>query len=497
MTLPPPPPTTAPESLGRRWRELALAAGVAPDERLCLALSGGADSVFLLHAIAAARPRPSLVAVHVDHGLRGAASDADARFCAEACARLAVPFLLRRVALDAGLGSLEARAREARYRALADAARTSGHTTVVTGHHADDALETLLLRWMRGSVPAALVGARRSARLPGHLGGADDLRLVRPLAPLRREEVREGLAARGLAWREDASNADPRHNRTLVRHGLVPALERWCGAEGLDHLRAFARSAERLEQELARATAHLAWSPARRAWPADGPYAPALHGGALSRAQVMRLPRALRRRALWRLLTEAIGAAPGAALLEGLLDDLACGRCTRHALPHGRLLQLRADSLLLLPPEPAARPLAPGLDLELAVPGSVRLADGRRIRAERVALPGHAPVPRSPWQVELDARALPAALRVRLPRPGDRFHALGAPGSKPLGRYLAGRGLPREERRSLPLVLAGEELVWVPGCAPCDPRRVQAATAERLRLTLEPAARGDSAAQGR
>jgi tRNA(Ile)-lysidine synthase len=150
---------------------------------------------------------------------------------------------------------------------------------------------------------------------------------------------------------------------------------------------------------------------------------------------------------------------------------------------------LRSAYLVMLSPGLAGAPLARVFDLALAVPGSVRLEDGRRIQAELIEARSDEPLARSPWKVELDARSLAIPLRVRLPRAGDRFHALGAPGSKRLTRYLADRGLPREERRAVPLVFAGEELLWVTGFAPCEAHRVRPGTARRLRLALEPAAR--------
>jgi tRNA(Ile)-lysidine synthase len=100
----------------------------------------------------------------------------------------------------------------------------------------------------------------------------------------------------------------------------------------------------------------------------------------------------------------------------------------------------------------------------------------------RVA-PG-APLRRVELEVELDAAELAPVLGVRFPMPGDRFRALGAPGSKPLTRFLADRGIPREERAQIPLVTEGAEILWVGGFAPCERRRVTARTEWRLRLAL-------------
>lgn len=487
-----------------RWPALSRSLGLHPDEPLLLALSGGADSVLLLHWLAAASPGVDVLAVHVDHGLRGAESDADAAFCRDRCAALGVPFRRVAVELDGRPEGLEARAREARYRALVRAARAPGQPArvVLTGHHSDDALETLLQRWTRGTELAGL----RGPRVELHWNIADEpdaapVRILRPLLALRREEVRALLAARGIAWREDGSNADRRFTRSRIRHDLLPWLAEFGGAAAVEDLRAFGRAVEELEQDLARETAHLAWRPSATALATRGPGDRVL-GGEIARGALMALARPLARRALWRLLTEGTGAAPSRPLLERVLGDLVGGRCARHSLPLGWSLLLRSRTVVLVPPRgrrtsaaagahqpwlpfPSAGPvLVPPAGVELPVPGIVTLEDGRRLSAEWVEAPPAAPVPRGRACVEIEAADLPARLRVRWPAPGDRYHALGAPGTKALSRYLAARGIPREERAHVPLVLAGDEILWVAGLAPSEGRRVRPTTERRLRLAL-------------
>jgi tRNA(Ile)-lysidine synthase len=503
---------SAGSSWSTRWHALARAAGIGRDAKILLALSGGADSVLLLHWLAAAEPRVSVRAAHVDHGLRGAESDGDARFSADLARALGVPFRLLRAELEPAGPALEARARAERYRLLAREAQSSGHTTIVTGHHSDDALETLLQRWMRGTALPGLRGPRPA--LAWHDGAEPatgaPVEIVRPLLSFRREEVRALLATRGLAWREDSSNADPRFTRSRVRHALLPAIERLCGPEGVEHLREFGRAIEQLEAGFARATAHLSWRRAEYAAIARGPLERSL-GGVLARSELMQIAAPLRRRALWRLLTEGTGRAPSQTVLERLLADLAAARCTRHSLPRGWTLLLRADELHLLPParalglerRPGAR--APAADdprqlrlpfpaaatsaaeepvASLAVPGILTLPDGRRISAEVLAAEPDDPFPTSGLEAELDAEGLPDELRVRWPAHGDRFRGLGAPGSKPLSRFLADRGIPREERARVPLVFAADELVWVAGIAPSERRRIRQGTRLRLHLAL-------------
>ena len=199
----------------------------------------------------------------------------------------------------------------------------------------------------------------------------------------------------------------------------------------------------------------------------------------------MELSKPLRRRALWRLLLEGTGLAPSEDHLGFCLETLATARNTRMNLRGGWQLVFRAAELHLLPPPSEVELVPLVLPVDLRVPGQVTLADGRRVSAEVVALAPNAPVPRDGWSVEIDAAELPSGpLHIRVPRSGDRFHPLGSPGAKPLRRYLADRGVPREERTRIPLVFAGDELLWVCGYAPCEGRRVTPQTRLRLRLTL-------------
>ena len=499
-----------------RWSCLARTVGLPPAGPVVLALSGGADSVLLLQLLSAARERPRVTAVHVDHGLRGLESDLDALFCGRLCHELGVPLVVRRVELDPQGPSLEARAREVRYRALAREASRLRCPNLVTGHHADDGLETLLMRWIRGTALPGLACLRRNLELEieGHR-----VRIARPLISMRREEVRRMLADRGLEWREDSSNRSPRFTRNRVRHVLLPEVTRLAGRGGVENLFAFGRAVEELERHLAGATAYLTWNPSPAAI-ATRSAAQAHLGGTLSRAGLMRLPTALRRRALWRLILEGTGAAPGRGLLELLQIDLRRGRCTRHALPRGWELQLRSASLDLAPPlgvldeatrraraqaslpfpEPEAPeassrarsradrylPFGTPIAARLPVPGSVVLPDGRRLLAERIVPGPQHELPRGRAEVELDVPA--GDLRVRWPRPGDRFHPLGAPGARPLARILSDAGIPRRERGRVPLLAAGDELVWVAGLRPSESARVSRETRARIRLRLAGAA---------
>jgi len=186
---------------------------------LVVGLSGGADSVALLDALASLRRRRGfrVVAAHLDHGLRAGSAD-DAAFCAELCRSLDVPLhagsadVRGRAARERG--GLEQAARRERYAFLRRVRDEEAAAAVAVAHTRDDQAETLLLRLLRGAGATGLAGMRPRT--------GD---VVRPLLAVSRQEVLAHLRERGLAWREDPSNADAAHRRNRVRHELIPYLE--------------------------------------------------------------------------------------------------------------------------------------------------------------------------------------------------------------------------------------------------------------------------------
>jgi len=187
-----------------------------------VAFSGGVDSLALLHAVrelVAHQPALSLRAIHVDHGLQDAARDW-ADYCREHCQRLAVPIEVVELKLEVAKGeSVEAEARRERYAALA--ARLLPGECLLTAHHADDQLETVLLQLFRGAGVAGLAAMPDAALLgPGlHL---------RPLLQTPREDLVAYATVLGLEWIEDPMNCEDRYDRAYLRQQVLPALRaRW------------------------------------------------------------------------------------------------------------------------------------------------------------------------------------------------------------------------------------------------------------------------------
>lgn len=186
---------------------------IAPPAPLVAMLSGGRDSVCMLDLAVRARGAEAVTALHVNYGLRAEAGE-DELFCTDLCERLGVAFEVERPHRAEDAGNLQAWARDTRYAAAARLAEAQG-ATIVTGHTADDQVETILYRLASSPSRRALLGMRPR-----------EGRLARPLLGSTREETTAYCERHGLAWREDASNADPTFARSRVRHGLLPELRR-------------------------------------------------------------------------------------------------------------------------------------------------------------------------------------------------------------------------------------------------------------------------------
>lgn len=189
---------------------------LGPGDRAGVAVSGGADSVVLLHVFhrLASTLALKLAVLHVNHGLRGAESDADETFVRELAGSLGLPFLSTRAA--PGPGNLEQEARLVRREFFASCRARHALSRIALGHTRSDQAETVLYRFLRGSGLAGLAGMR-----PVTADG-----LIRPLLGLNRQEVRDWARTEGFVWREDSSNTNDSFARNLIRNSVLPQLSR-------------------------------------------------------------------------------------------------------------------------------------------------------------------------------------------------------------------------------------------------------------------------------
>ena len=395
-----------------------------------LAVSGGPDSVALLDLmLAVARERGlSLVVAHADHGIR-----ADSRTVGQSVGELArrsgLPFELGE--LELGPGATETAARRARYAWLALVQRRHAARYLVTAHHADDQVETILLRVLKGSGPAGLAGMPARGR-----GG-----IVRPLLPFSRAELAVHVAERGLAFHDDPANRDPRHLRSWLRVTLLPQLVTRLGTNlRADVLR------------LGRAAAVE-----RRAWDRALELVPELRlqrsagGFDVARAPLSRYDKALSA-ALLRAAARRVGLVLGTRRVRRLLALAGRPSGRRLSLGAGWVAEVAFDRLRVYRGSSgAATPIVASREKGSALFGGFRV--------EWAPGPAPARLPRSDWTTWIAG----PRWEVRAPRPGDRLVPVGGVGHRPVRRLLMEARVPRSSRASYPVVARGETILWVPG----------------------------------
>lgn len=350
---------------------------VKAGERVCVAVSGGADSVALLLALREANALKEplgvvLSAVHVHHGLRGADADADEAFVKEMCERLGVPLVVERVDVAARQSEeregVEEAARELRYGTFWRLMSEGKADVVATAHTLDDQAETVVMKLLRGAWTEGIGGiAPVVLQGQGPAGQRAKGRIVRPMLGVRRAEVEVFLRERGQTWREDATNRDVSLTRNRVRHELMPVLRGFNpGVDAaLSRLAEIARDEEAYWQgEVDRVLPQvlLPGRPVR----GGGRRVSTVSGNSSCAVEVERLR----------------GMAP--ALRRRVLRAAARGLgCRISAGETAKLLALGG-----FPPQPASRPATPGFG-EVAPPAGSRvgtkleLAGG--LRAERTA----------------------------------------------------------------------------------------------------------------
>jgi tRNA(Ile)-lysidine synthase len=443
-----------------------------PATPVVVMVSGGADSMALLHLLATTDLGDNLhlSVLHINHLLRGADSDADEAFVAAECERLGVTcrtvrFDVAGYAQAEGL-NLEDAGRQVRYRfaaeeadARAAAANTDpANARIAVAHTLDDRIETFLTRLLSGSGAGGLASIR-------HVRG----RIVRPLLDAPRAEVHAWLAARPhAAWREDATNLDTTRQRANIRHEVLPALLAAEPALRTTLARTMRILADEDELLATMATAFARDFAAEQHHPGEV---------ALDRAMMATLSRAMQRRTVRAALDAAfpeasrLDSAHIEAIVDGLADDafardLACG--LRAFSEYGKIVISHRGERF-----PG---VAPSL---LPLPGSVDLGPIGSIEAAP-ADPGE--VAGEHLSVVIDAGDA-GEFTVGPVREGERMRPLGMDGTKKLADLLADGKVPRRQRHGIPVVRDGERVVWLAGVRMSDEYKVGPHTTRAVRLT--------------
>jgi tRNA(Ile)-lysidine synthase len=434
-----------------------------PDEPVVIAVSGGCDSVTLLHvAVSTVSTLGNIHVVHVNHHLRGVASDDDERLVVATCDTLGVACHVASRPIDPTSAGIEASAREARYDVLVDVAREVGAATVMTAHTADDQAETVLMNLGRGSGLDGMRGMPESREL------ATGVTLRRPLLSVPRNVVRDAAVALGLQWREDASNNDLRYTRNRIRHEIIPAMQAIFGADVVERMAhtaaVIADAGTIVESKVRRIITEISVS--------DG------QSVGLDVDGLRALPQGLQRLVLRSMIHASVaqGAADAATLRRVLaLLDAEVGS---QAPVHDGVVALRErHSVVFMQPSTSHAVsfaiTAPGPYVAAHCSLDVSIHDVTEVTIDP-----------DPLTAYIDAGQLHGGLLWRTWDDGDRFRPLGMDGSVLVSDLLTNAKVPYRRRRDITVLCDEDGIVWVCGYRLADRVKVSATTRRVYQATI-------------
>ena len=428
-------------------------------QKLVVAVSGGPDSVCLLHILVKLQKELGikLHVAHLNHQLRGAESQTDARYVAELAYRLKVPATVEARDVKSYQtqhhASLEEAAREVRYTFLAQVAVSVGAERVAVGHTVDDHVETILMHLIRGSGTRGLRGLLPVTRWQS---SGVSLTVIRPLLELSRDETAAYCQQYELNPRHDESNILLVPLRNRIRHQLLPQLKDY-NPQVIEALLRTARIAgddlDFIDKEVARRRGRVAQKQGNTI--------------ILDKKQFVALPSALKRHLLRASIEELLGNLKDieARHIEEVLSALDKPAGRKISLPDGLTFAIEYDRYLLgydaagLSPFPRLE-----AETELNIPGKTSMpgwdieatiADPLEVKSECAETDG--------FTACFDYDRAGNKLTVRRRQPGDRFQPLGMSQPKKLNEFMIDAKIPQAWRQRIPIVGSPEQILWVVG----------------------------------
>jgi len=446
---------------------------IEASENVYIACSGGADSVFLALYFTLLRQRGPMTVLHFNHKLRGAESNADERFVEELCSSLDVVFVSgcwdRPEESDSWS---EESARNARMEFFAQSiGGLKGAALVLTGHHADDVAETLLMRLSRGSGLQGLSAPREISE------GAHGLVFARPLLKLRKSEICGWLEEAGAEWREDASNQTEDYYRNRIRKTVIPE---WEQVSDRGVIPGAMRSRELLEEDWIALEQFF-----KTVWEKIE-----IREGKLDWAVLAEQPRAIQRRAINRLVSGCSQTVLAASVLDEVLESIRSGVGFKFNVDQGKWIEGVPRKAVWLSdsveefswnfqnlPE-GAQTFLPGGGTLCFRETSVDLDLWEKVQSGAFS---HEKI----VYLAPDEKQSPR-LRVRLWEPGDAYRPMGRESVVKLKELFIDRKIPRKERGKVPIITdESGNVVWVPGLPPASDRLLAGPTTRALQLTYE------------
>jgi tRNA(Ile)-lysidine synthase len=436
---------------------------LAPGDKVLIGLSGGPDSVCLSLILDELKDNfnISLHAVYINHGLRPEEAAQEEEFCRAFCAERGMEFHLRRIDLGGSgcRGNLQEMARDMRYRIFGEVSSETGATRVALGHNADDQAETVLMRLVRGS------GRRGLSGIPPVRGN-----IIRPLIETARRDIEQYLRSRGpQPYMTDSSNLYGSYHRNRLRRDIMPLLRELNPSVVEDICRCadiFRDEDEYLEIEVTKTLMRLI---SRKNDKGIELF--------LGPMEVIRRP--LLRRVLRRAL-DSVSSLRGVSFqnIEDIIELILKRRSGDRIILPRNVRAVREYSLLKITSE---RPVRVA-ETALPVPGEAGVGEGVTIRAMIEERRGE--YTDSRCEVFLDADLLAFPLKVRARADGDYFFPAGFGKKKKLQDYFVDEKVPRDMRDSVPVVLSGDDIIWVAGFRSDDRFRMTGQTERVLRLII-------------
>ena len=456
-------------------------------EIVLVAVSGGADSLALLYGLHALHPQLNcqLHVAHLNHCLRPDA-DTDAEFVQQHAARLGVSCTLKRTEVPhlvkAWKLSVEAAARKARYQFYEEVATHIGATKVALGHHQDDTAETVLMNLIRGSGSTGLKG----------ITPIREFKFIRPLVGFTREQIETFLVSIDVTPLHDSTNTDTRYFRNRIRHALIPRLE----SDYNPNIRVgLSRTADVLgaESEYLDSVAQEAFESCRVRDPDRVKALATPESVMLDRAKFQQFHIAIQRRVLRQsffemsrdtgdlyfthceaMLSLIEGDTPNAVL--ALPNGLRFRRVYQHLI-----FEVNINSRSPFPIETKR------FAYPLAVPGKTFIAALNTEIAAEVGDIGSREVrtlPDGRFEAIFDYEKVRAAfpLTVRNRRQGDRFQPYGMRGTKKIKDFMIDAKVPRDARDRIPMLVCGDEVLWIVGYTTNEPFKIHPGTRQYLHL---------------
>jgi tRNA(Ile)-lysidine synthase len=422
-----------------------------PGDHVLVAVSGGADSTALLRCLdkLASTFPITLTVAHLNHRIRGAEADGDQDFVHQMCSDLAIPCVSETIEIKRHAAhakqNLEAYARAARYDFLRRMAEHVKAQKIAVGHNSNDQAETALFRLIRGS------GLEGLASIHPVVDGT----VIRPLLGCTRDSIRLYLKQQNILFREDSSNIDMRYSRNRIRGELMPYLEK--------HFNPQMASTLTREADLARETWSFIESLAAEAF--QNLHDRIDHGILIKTDKLLNLHPALQKQVLRQALKACLGSLHGiiSVHIQSILSLCTAGRSgDQIRIPHGSIVIRQFDSLRIMNRLVPANPV---FSWRLEIPGQCRVPEiGAMFRCTTCRAPKLETMRETcSTQAYLEPSRMPRCILIRSKMPGDRY---GGPGHRKVKKMLIDHKIPQLQRSGLPMIVAGNDVIWIPGFRP-------------------------------